>query len=112
MAQPRRLAISVRQPYAEVILRGIKKIEYRSIPTNIRGRVYVYASLHKPDARDCTRHKLSPEDLPTGYVVGSVEVVGCKWVRGEYNWLLAKPQRLARPFRPQNHPQPVWFYPL
>ena len=28
--RPRMRALSIRQPYAELILRGIKKIEYRS----------------------------------------------------------------------------------
>lgn len=37
-------ALSVRQPYAEQILCGTKKIEYRSIATRIRERVYIYAS--------------------------------------------------------------------
>jgi len=32
-------ALSLRQPYAEQVLRGEKKIEYRSILTRIRGRV-------------------------------------------------------------------------
>lgn len=32
-------------PYAEFILRGIKKNEFRSRPTHIRGLVYVYAAL-------------------------------------------------------------------
>jgi hypothetical protein len=35
--------LSVRQPYAKEIMRGIKKEEYRSIPTNFRGRIYIYA---------------------------------------------------------------------
>ena len=38
------LALSVRQPQAEAIMRGVKAIEYRSRPTNIRGRVYSYAA--------------------------------------------------------------------
>jgi predicted transcriptional regulator len=38
-------ALSVRQPYAELILRGIKPIEFRSRPTKIIGeRFYIYAS--------------------------------------------------------------------
>jgi predicted transcriptional regulator len=38
-------ALSIRQPYAELILRGIKPIEYRSRPTKIIGeRFYIYAS--------------------------------------------------------------------
>src|SRR4051812_3124884 len=39
------LALSIRQPYAELIMRGIKRIEYRSRPTRIIGeRFYIYAS--------------------------------------------------------------------
>ena len=38
-------ALSIRQPYAELILRGIKKIEYRSRRTRIIGeRFYIYAA--------------------------------------------------------------------
>jgi hypothetical protein len=38
-------ALSIRQPYAELILRGIKPIEFRTRPTKIIGeRFYIYAS--------------------------------------------------------------------
>ncbi len=38
-------ALSIRQPYAELILRGLKTIEYRSRPTRIIGeRFYIYAA--------------------------------------------------------------------
>ena len=37
-------ALSIRQPYAELILRGIKTVEYRSRPTRIVGeRFWIYA---------------------------------------------------------------------
>jgi predicted transcriptional regulator len=43
-------ALSIRQPYAELILRGLKPIEFRSRPTKIIGeRFYIYAS-KKPAA--------------------------------------------------------------
>jgi len=39
------LALSIRQPYAELILRGEKRIEYRSRPTKVIGqRFYIYAA--------------------------------------------------------------------
>ena len=39
------LALSIRQPFAELILRGIKTVEYRSRPTRIIGRrFHIYAS--------------------------------------------------------------------
>ena len=59
-------AISIRQPYAEEILRGLKVREYRSVPTNIRGRVYIHASLKLGPS---SRHKAigaAIEDLPRG----------------------------------------------
>src|SRR5215208_2508989 len=38
-------ALSIRQPYAELILRGIKTVEYRTRPTRIVGeRFYIYAT--------------------------------------------------------------------
>ena len=36
-------ALSIRQPWAELILQGHKTIEVRSQRTNIRERVYIYA---------------------------------------------------------------------
>jgi predicted transcriptional regulator len=42
------LALSIRQPYAELILRGIKTIEYRTRATRIVGeRFYIYAAKKK-----------------------------------------------------------------
>ena len=47
---PRRLkAISLRQPWAEEIMLGIKTIEYRRTPTKVRGPIYIYASLGRVD---------------------------------------------------------------
>lgn len=41
-------ALSIRQPFAELILRGLKTIEYRSRPTSIIGeRFWIYASKGK-----------------------------------------------------------------
>jgi hypothetical protein len=42
-------ALSLKQPNAEQVLRGKKKIEYRNMPTNKRERVYVYASMTPAD---------------------------------------------------------------
>ena len=102
-------ALSIKQPYAEEILRGIKKIEYRTVATHFRGRFHIYASL-KPGDEDRFR-KLGCEsgDLPTGVLVGTVELVDCVGSKSAYEWHLAKPKRLARLNRPRGKPQPVWF---
>jgi hypothetical protein len=44
-------AISIQQPFVEQILRSVKKYEYRSQPTTVRGRVYLYASKRPGDKR-------------------------------------------------------------
>lgn len=102
-------AISVRQPYAELILRGTKTIEYRSRKTNLRERVYVYASLTPGDDKAFKEAGARPGGLPTGSILGSVEIVGCTGVEGDYEWHLANPERLENPLTPKNQPQPgIW----
>jgi hypothetical protein len=105
------LALSVRQPFAEQIMRGTKKIEYRSVRTNIRGRVYIYASL-KPKLEAFEKMGNQPGDFPTGVLVGTVEIVDCKEKWGEYHWILGNPKRLPMPVKPEGRPQPVWFKPF
>jgi hypothetical protein len=105
-------ALSVCQPFAEQILRGTKKIEYRSRATKIRERVYIYASKTPRPIKDWEKMNMQPGDLPTGVLVGTVEITGCTGMPGDYKWHLANPQRLARMLKPKNQPQPVWFYPF
>lgn len=105
-------ALSIRQPYAEQILRGIKKVEYRTRPTHVRERVYIYASKQPGPAREFARLRLQVGDLPTGVLVGTVEVVDCTGDDGDYRWHLARPRRLSRLRKPKRRPQPSWFYPF
>jgi ASCH domain-containing protein len=105
-------ALSVRQPYAEQILRGTKKKEFRSVPTHIRERVYIYASKKPGPLQLFQDLRCEPGDLPTGVIVGTVEIVGCSGSDGDYAYHLARPKRLARPLHPPRPPQPIWFRPF
>jgi len=107
-----RRALSIRQPYVEQILRGTKKAEYRTRPTKIRGRVYLYAARTPGPEAEFARIGARPGDLPVGLIVGTVEIVDCTGQPGDYHWHLAKPERLPTPIQPDNHPQPAWFYPF
>jgi len=116
---PERLkCLSVRQPWAELILRGSKDVEYRSQPTNIRGRVYIYASLTKTVLALDEKNEIEEElgtnigDLATGLVVGTVEIADCTGSDGDFEWHLVNPIRLDEPIKPLEHPQPVWFHPF
>jgi hypothetical protein len=109
-------ALSICQPWAEQILHGEKTSEYRSKPTKVRGRIYVYASLGRYDAAEERGYEndvgFAVEHLPRGLIVGTVEIVDCTGSDGNFEWELANPVRFAEPLAPQEQPQPVWFHPL
>jgi hypothetical protein len=112
MSEPKR-ALSIKQPYAEMILRGVKTVEYRSQITHIRERVYIYASKTPGEKEFFEKLKVAPGDLPVGVLVGTVEITGCtRKQEKEYQWHLANPERLPEPIKPENRPQPVWFHPF
>lgn len=125
------IALGIRQPWAELILRGIKTIEVRSQPTRAPRTIYLYTSQKLADipaAREAwTRHRLDPQALELGLIVGTVEIVECRpcrpddaeaacvpaeLLRGQNAWRLANPLRLAEPMRPRFLPYGVWFYPF
>jgi hypothetical protein len=107
------LAISIRQPYVEQILQGVKKYEYRSTLTHIRGRVYLYAA--KTPVDDSAEWRKAGSDrgkLPTGVLVGSIVISGCKpWWRGGFRYKLEAPKRLRRYLEPNSQPTPKFFKP-
>ena len=107
-------AISIRQPLVEQILRGQKKVEYRSRKTNIRERVYLYASATPfEDAKAWRKVNARPGELASTVIVGTVEITDCVWsaANGCYAYRLAKPRRLNTPLKPKNQPQPVFWRP-
>ena len=78
-------ALSIRQPYAELILRGIKTLrlrsgqalEYRSRATRIVGeRFHLYAAGKRRPGRPrpAASPRLFADDLPTGVIVGSAVI--------------------------------------
>ncbi len=125
------IALGIRQPWAELILRGIKTVEVRSLPTRVRGPIYLYTSQKLADipaAVEAVRnHGLNPEALTLGRIVGTVEIVDSRpctpadvrpscvpepLLNGRNGWVLQNPQRLDDPLRPRFLPYGVWFYPF
>ena len=125
------IALGIRQPWVELILRGIKTLEIRSRETRVRGPIYLYASKKLatiPAARRAMkRHDLNEDELPTGLIVGTVELfathacgphdseISCvprSLLRGKIGWELARPWRLKTPLKPKYLPYGVWFYPF
>ena len=108
-------ALSVRQPWAWLIIHGGKDIENRSWSTRFRGRVLVHAASGMSKAEyeaarivtDTNRAYIPDfENLKRGGIIGSVEIVDCvtesssPWFFGEYGFVLRDPSPL--PFQPMN----------
>lgn len=108
-------ALSIRQPWAWLILNAGKDIENRDWPTAIRGRILIHASkgMTKDEYRNGqdTLAEVEPlrllppfDALPRGGIVGTVELVDCversdsPWFFGQYGFVLRDPQPM--PFQP------------
>jgi hypothetical protein len=92
--------LSVRQPYCEAILRGLKTQEFRTWTTIFRGRIALHAS--KKLAPEALDHfpELEGVEVHTGAVVGLVTVTDIRPDPDEpglYVWELTDPVRLAEP---------------
>jgi hypothetical protein len=76
------VAISLRQPWAALIVAGLKTIEIRSWPTRRRGRVLIHAG-KLPDERPEGWERLTTPQLQAaaeqrGGIVGVANLVACK----------------------------------
>lgn len=111
-----KMVISIRQPWAWMILHAGKDIENRNWPTKYRGKVLIHASKGMTqDEYDqayltmtmrVNRSLLLPsfKMLQRGGIIGEVEIVDCvrksdsPWFFGEYGFVLQNPKPL--PFYP------------
>ena len=76
-------ALSIKQPFAELILMDKKKIELRNWNTGFRGEFLIHAS-KVPDENAMKRFGF--DDLPCGCIVGKAELIDVNKYksRGEY----------------------------
>jgi len=80
------LALSVKQPFADQIATGQKRVEYRTWLTHHRGDLLI-VSTKKPEVGS----------LPLGCAVALVSVVDCvESEEGDWEWILENP----RPIKP------------
>jgi hypothetical protein len=118
-------ALSIRQPYAEEIMRKIKKIEYRDHTNGVRigEKFYIYAAANVPDEADLrgysklckTRKKLKEAGFPTRVLVGTARISKITQptrAKPHWHWHLYDVRRIRRPIKPKKHAQPSWFYPF
>ena len=126
-----RIALAVQQPWAELIVRGLKTIEVRSTRARPRGTIYIYASRNPSELPEAAaaikRHSLSLKDLPRGMVIGEANLVECRpavpkdtaasllgpdRLDDRMAWRFAQPMKFPRPLSPRFVPCGIWFYPF
>ena len=107
-------ALSIKQPWASLIARGIKDVENRTWRTNFRGRIFIHASGQKKFEIGLTdeQTKLALPvlkqvfdfSLPFGAIIGEVHIVDCVWDHpsiwaepGAWKWVLANPVIYEKP---------------
>ena len=99
-------ALSIRQPWAWLIVHGHKDIENRTWKTSFRGRFLVHASLKFDDAGYEDVRRLFDIPLPPthsfdlGGIIGTATIIDCAeqsdspWFSGPYGFILQNPQPL------------------
>ncbi len=113
-------ALSIRQPWAWLIVQGFQDIENRTWFTKFRGRVYVHAgkisdvdpAAHYSQTQnailDCLSTTqqyafLKARPWPLGAIVGEVEIIDCvqespcPWFEGPYGFVLRNPVAYTEP---------------
>jgi hypothetical protein len=85
-------ALSLKQPWAELILLGKKKIEIRKWNTKFRGEFFIHAS-KTPDQEAML--KFGFKDLPCGFIVGKAKLIDIKKYKNENEFCKDKELHLA-----------------
>jgi ASCH domain len=89
-------ALSVKQPWAELIARGLKKVENRTWARDFRGDLLIVASKGRND-EEVIDAGLDPEVLVYGAAVCVVNLTKVTGDDGDYKWHLSDPRRV-KPF--------------
>ena len=73
-------ALSIKQPWAALVVAGLKTIEIRKWATSIRGRIFVHAAIipdKRPEGWDAVPEELRPLAETVGGVIGAVDLLSC-----------------------------------
>lgn len=102
-------ALSIRQPWAWLIMRGIKDVENRNWKCNYRGPLLIHASkTWDPNGFDFISDRMdeyvpSKEYHSYGRIIGVVDMVDCvdvcesKWFFGPWGFVFENPRIYEKP---------------
>lgn len=114
--------LSIRQPWASLIVNGHKDIENRKWQTPYRGELYIHAgakSSHGAKAIIEMEHGIELpmlKTLPHGGLIGKANLVdivrhsSSRWFEGPYGWVLRNARRID--FIPMKGQLRLWHLPV
>lgn len=81
--------LTIKEPWATLIIKGYKKYEFRSWKTKYRGKILIHAgmSIEKDMLERFKEYNL---DYSKGAIIGEAEIVDCILVDEEFNEKLRK----------------------
>ncbi|NKR94313.1 ASCH domain-containing protein [Rhodococcus hoagii] len=95
-------ALTVKQPWAALIMAGIKDVENRAWATNHRGELLIHAGKAYDASADLSALPDTPGDdlmAAAGVIVGTVQLLDCvqghpsEWAEPDcWHWVLAEPR--------------------
>lgn len=77
-------AITIKQPWASLIIDGYKKYEFRSWKTNYRGKILIHAGMNL-EKDMVVRFKNYNLNYICGAIIGEAEIVDCILVDENFN---------------------------
>ena len=86
--------LSLKQPFAELVVTGRKTIELRTWSTSFRGVFLVHASGNF-DSEACKLFKMDPNSIPKRAIVGKATLYDIKEYKSEEEFLQDRDKHLA-----------------
>ena len=83
-------ALTIKQPWATLIMQGDKRFEFRSWQTKYRGDLLIHAGKGIDKEAMKRLAKYLPAELPYGKILGKVKLVDCIKMSQEFKELLLK----------------------
>lgn len=69
--------LTIKQPWATLIIQGNKKFEFRSWQTHYRGELLIHAGKSIDKEAMKRLEKYLPENIPLGKIIGKVNLTNC-----------------------------------
>ena len=84
--------LTIKEPWASLIVQGFKKYEFRSWKTNYRGKVLIHAGKSRDDLSKFNEYDL---DLSSSEIIGEAYITDCIFVSEEFDKKLRKCDRIV-----------------